>query len=99
MRAARFSTVQRHAPDLDLGELSAGISRLACHPGFDRSEIVSPKLRRFLPFRRQADAVEQEARAKGRLATAGLDPKTLDYLLRNVAVELELAASRLSPAC
>jgi hypothetical protein len=97
MSARTWPGARQSSATTELDVLATRISRLACHQGYTRVEIVSPRLQRLLPLRRQADRFAEEARVKHALTAAGLDPNTIDYLLRSADAELNLAALRVAP--
>ena len=98
MLRSQFSSARKNDTDLELDQLALRISRLACHRAFDRAEIVSPQLKRYLPYRRQDDRIIQQREARSRHITARPDGKTIDYLAYNIAIELDLANSRFATA-
>ena len=69
-----------------IDRLAAHIGKLLRHPAYRRDSIVSPLLRRHLPYD-SGYAWNDEAVLRGRLAAAGLDEASLDHLLRNVQAE------------
>jgi hypothetical protein len=77
-RQSGASTVER---------LAVHIGRLLRHPAYRRDSVVSPLLRRHLPYD-AGYAWNGEAALRTRLAAATLDEASLDHLLRNVQAEL-----------
>ena len=67
--------------------LATHIGKLLRHPAYRRESVVSPLLRRHLPFD-AGYAWNDEAALRGRLAAAGLDEASLDHLIRNVQAEI-----------
>ncbi|GJE58468.1 hypothetical protein [Methylobacterium trifolii] len=74
-------------------ELIRLIKRLLRHRAYERTRIVSALLLRHLPHD-SGYAWENEARLRERLTGAGLDAKTLDYLITNARLEFERLQER-----
>ncbi|WCS23149.1 hypothetical protein LOK46_18420 [Methylobacterium sp. NMS14P] len=66
--------------------LALHIGRLLRHPAYRREAVVSPLLRRHLPYE-AGYAWNGEAGLRTRLAGAALDEASIDHLLRNVQAE------------
>jgi hypothetical protein len=66
--------------------LAAHIGRLLRHPAYRRESVVSPLLRRHLPYD-AGYAWDGEAALRTRLKAAALDEASLDHLIRNVQAE------------
>ena len=69
-----------------IDRLAVHIGKLLRHPAYRRESIVSPLLRRHLPYD-AGYAWNAEAGLRKRLAAAGLDEASLDHLIRNVQAE------------
>lgn len=67
--------------------LALHIGRLLRHPAYRRDSVVSPLLRRHLPYE-SGYAWAGEASLRVRLAGAALDAASLDHLIRNVQAEI-----------
>ncbi|MCJ2136406.1 hypothetical protein MKK69_20525 [Methylobacterium sp. J-026] len=67
--------------------LAVQIGKLLRHPAYRRETVVSPLLRRHLPFD-AGYAWNGEARLRTQLAAAGLDAASLEHLIRNVQAEV-----------
>jgi hypothetical protein len=67
--------------------LATHIGRLLRHPAYRRESVVSPLLRRHLPYD-SGYAWDGEAALRTRLKSAALDEASLDHLIRNVQDEL-----------
>ncbi|MHB2204952.1 hypothetical protein [Methylobacterium sp. CM6257] len=66
--------------------LTLHIGKLLRHPAYRRESVVSPLLRRHLPYD-SGYAWAGEADLRERLARAALDEASLDHLIRNVQAE------------
>jgi hypothetical protein len=66
--------------------LALHIGKLLRHPAYRRESIVSPLLRRHLPYD-SGYAWDGEAGLRARLAGAALDESSIDHLIRNVQAE------------
>jgi len=66
--------------------LALHIGRLLRHPAYRRESVVSPLLRRHLPFE-AGYAWNGEAGLRARLTSAALDEASMDHLIRNVQAE------------
>lgn len=87
----RYTPVVAYGGRDDLLTLFLRIRRLLRHPGYDRDEVVSPTLRRFLPAAGPRGAAWVEDGIRKRLDAAALDGPTVAYLI--AAAEDELAAA------
>ncbi|MGU3667892.1 hypothetical protein ACLBX9_27210 [Methylobacterium sp. A49B] len=69
-----------------IDRLALHIGKLLRHPAYRRESVVSPLLRRHLPYD-AGYAWNDEAALRKRLGAAGLDEASLDHLIRNVQAE------------
>lgn len=73
-------------------ELALQIARLVRHPSYDRGQVVSGMLQRFLPSTLHPSRHPDDLRR--RLDAGGLDRRALDHLLANVEAEIAMARAR-----
>lgn len=95
MAYRRFASAEAYGDADAMDYLADRIARLACHQGFVHAEVLSDKLRRFLPHRRSVEAENHYSEARQQLRSANLEHRTLAYLIHNVDCEIELATSRI----
>lgn len=98
MSRSQFSSALKTHTEPDIDRLAMRISMLACHRAFDRNEVLSPQLKKYLPYRRQSDRAVQQREARSRLIKYRPTENLIDYLAYNIAIELDLASSRLATA-
>lgn len=78
-----------------LEELTTQIGRLLRHRCYQREKVVSPMLRRHLPYD-SGYAWQGEATLRERIKQAGLDAKSIDHLIVSVRAEFERIMARMS---
>ncbi|ACL59429.1 hypothetical protein [Methylobacterium nodulans] len=95
MTRRRFNAASEFQTEQQLDSLARALRRLTQHRGYDRSVIVSAVLKRVLApsgsFPQVPPSVEE---LRARLDAVCVDRKMLDYLLHNLAAEMDVAHRR-----
>ena len=98
----RFSATKRdgsqsslEAQNVGIDALVLQIKQLVWHRGYDRAQITSACLKRYLPSAREHNW-QGESLLRHHHATAQIHPRTFAYLIENVRIELQMAHERLT---